>query len=107
MNAWIGVSQQFVFIVQIGIFAARDRVIRITFGLRKFVHDTGFVMDLARQIFEFGNPGIGLLVRIIDDRRLLIYFAIVGLMFKFKRAIWQFPIAVIEIFVNRPGIDNF
>ena len=51
---------------------ARDRIIRIAFGLWIFAHDRGAVVPLTCQMLEFGDPGVCMIIGIIDRSDALI-----------------------------------
>ena len=63
-------------------------------------------MNLAGQVFEFRNARVSLVLRVIDDRGLLICLDVIGLVFEFQRTVRQFAVAIVEKRIDRSGIDQ-
>ncbi len=63
-------------------------------------------MSLAGQSLLLGDPREGEVVGIIDHRRALIPAAGVGLEVDADAPVGQFPVAVVEELVDRPGVDQ-
>src|SRR5688572_29741954 len=106
MDILFGVGQRFVLRIKPGIFGTRNRIIRITLGLWIFVDYACFLMHLPSQILEFGDPRERLVLRIIYDRRFLIYLNVVGLVTKFERAVRKLPVLIIEKRIDRSRVDH-
>jgi hypothetical protein len=64
-------------------------------------------MLLSGQILELGDPGVEVVVRVIDDRDRLRdrYFQCFPL--KLQGSIWQFAKAIVEVFVDGTGGNDF
>src|SRR5207249_3929988 len=91
-----GIRKCFILGIKIAVFFARNWVVGIALGARILVNDARFVMFLPCEVFKFGNPRIGLLIRIIDHRRLLKLTLMMRFMFEFERAVRKFAIPVVE-----------
>jgi hypothetical protein len=56
------IGESFVFRVKIGVFFARNRIIRVAFGARIFVNDARFTVFLSGQSFKLGDARVKMLV---------------------------------------------
>ena len=59
-------------------------------------------MLLAGQILEFCDPGVGMLLRVIHDRRDLEVFPVMHFMLEFQRTIRKLTEAISEI-IRQPA----
>ena len=57
-------------------------------------------------MLEFDDPGEIVIVRVVHLHRGLEVFLIQGLRFEAQRAVGQRPVAVVEVFIDRPGVNQ-
>ena len=106
MNVGGRIRKRLVTRVQIRILLTWHRIISITLRLRKLVHDAGLLVLLSGEILELRHARVELIVRIIDYRRRLIDRSIVRFVLEFEGSVRQFSETIIEIGINRTGIDH-
>src|SRR5690606_15498132 len=73
----------------------------------ELIYHTRLLMVLTGQVFKLSDPGISLLIGIIDRTCFLELFLIMSFKFELKGTIREFAIAVVEILINRPCVDQF
>src|SRR5439155_24577105 len=101
------VGERFVPFVQRLIFFARDWVIGIALGRRIFKGDRRARRLLPGQMLVFGDAGVGYVeVRVIDRPDRLMLLLRDCLVIELEAAVRQLAEAIIEIFVDRAGVDD-
>jgi len=61
----VGFGEGLVFLVEFGIFGARNGIVRIALSLRKFIHDARFGVLLASEMLELRHAGVLIVIRVI------------------------------------------
>ena len=87
--------------VERGVLRPRHRVVRIALRPRILVDDARLRVLLPGQVLELRDAGVGVLVRIVDDRRRLEHWPVERLELEFERAVRQLAEAVVEVLVDR------
>jgi hypothetical protein len=85
---------------------AWDWVVGVPFGTRILGHDGRLGVPLPGQILEFGDPRIRVLVRIVNNRRLLVPLGVDDFVPEVERTVRQLTVAEIEKFVDATGLDH-
>jgi hypothetical protein len=91
--------------VKSGIFRAWDGVDWVAFDLGVLVDCDGLCGCLTGEVFKFGHAFVRVIVGIVDDCCILEAFAVVSLVFEFKRAIREGAEAVVDVFIHGSGED--
>ena len=100
------IGERLVTLVKLPVLGARHRVVRVAFRARELVDDRRLRMLLAGQVLELGHARVGVLVRVVDDRRLLVHRRVVGLEAELERAVRQLPVPIPEELVDGAGVDH-
>src|SRR3954451_9487147 len=103
VDRWSLFCQGFVPFVDQIVLRTRDGVVRIALSLRIFIHDARLRMLLTRQVLEFGDACVQMLVRIIDHGLWLKYGPIDGLVLEAQRTIRQLAVSKLEELIDRSG----
>src|SRR5690554_1039605 len=98
------VRQLLVPLVKLAVLRPRDGIVRVALGGRVLVHGRGGVMALARELLELRDPGVLVVVRVVDGAHGLGFLYLQGLEPELERAVGEPPEGVIEVRVDRPGV---
>ena len=63
VHAFGGVGELLILAVERGVLRPRNRIVGIAFGARILVDQRGFRVLLPGDVLEFGDPGVGVVVR--------------------------------------------
>lgn len=100
-------GQRLVLLVQGFVLRARHGIVGIAGILRVFADDGGARVALAGEVFEFGDAGIGVVVGVVDyGNRLISGNSSQVLMLETKGAVGQGTMAIVEVGVDRSGVDD-
>ena len=97
----------FVALVKGFVFRARNGVVGIAGILGVFADDGGAGVALAGEMFEFGDASVGVVVRVVNDSDRLVLGEVRQLLvFETQGAVGKRAKAVVEIGIDRTGVDD-
>src|SRR5215212_424934 len=99
------IGERLVFLVKLGVFGARDGVVRVAVLTRVLADDAGLGVLLTRQVLELGNARVGVVVGEVDRACLLVQRHIEGLELELERPVRQLAVAVVEKGIYRACVD--